>query len=140
MSLTRDESTGDRERPVGSPPAPEAIFDALESDLRKAVVFVLSATEPPVDVDRLIDGLLVDVDADVDGDSDDADVGVGVGGGATDDTAHESTATAVRRVHLPALERIGLVRYDRCSGVVRTTADLTWLVTLLRETDRFDGH
>jgi hypothetical protein len=138
MSLTRDGSTGDRERPVGSPPAPEAIFDALESDLRKAVVFVLSATEPPVDVDRLIDGLLVDVD--VDGDGDDADVGVGVGVGADDDTTHESTATAVRRVHLPALERIGVVRYDRHSGVVRTTADLTWLVTLLRETDRFDGH
>jgi hypothetical protein len=138
MSLTRDGSTGDRERPVGSPPAPEAIFDALESDLRKAVVFVLSAAEPPVDVDRLIDGLLVDVD--VDGDGDDADVGVGVGVGADDDTTHESTATAVRRVHLPALERIGVVRYDRHSGVVRTTADLTWLVTLLRETDRFDGH
>jgi hypothetical protein len=123
MSQTRDGAAGDGDRPAGSTPAPEAIFDALESDLRRAVLFVLTATDSPIDVDRLIDGLPVDV-------SD----------GASDHLTPESTAAAVRRDHLPALERVGIVRYDRGRGVVRAPADLTWLVALLRETERFDGR
>jgi hypothetical protein len=130
MSRTSDRTTDSRPVDDAGPVSSQergldAVFDALEHRARRSVVEALSAMDLPIDVDRLATV--------VESPSDRRDAPP-IGDPGT------STADALQQVHLPLLERLGVVRYDRDRGTVRTASDVTWLVALLAETDRFDGR
>lgn len=97
-------------------PTVDGVLKTLADERRRAILEFLYDRSKPVDVE--------DVAAYLDGRTD------------ADD---ESLVEKLHHVHLPALEEVGLLRYDPAAGRIRprdSVTDAGRLNTLLREADR----